>query len=60
MKVRVTIMTENDKHVPETYSDYYLENQTRLGWNMILEGLAGLNHDSLDKAYVEKVEVVER
>jgi hypothetical protein len=58
MKVRVTIMTENNVHVPEAYSDHYLEQQTRLGWAMILHGLASLDPDSLETAYVEKVEVV--
>lgn len=57
MKVRVTLMTENNKHIKEDISDYEVQKMTEDAWNIFIKML---NDDPDDKAYLEKVEVVER
>lgn len=53
MKVRVTIMTENDKHLPD-FSKEEIETIAKLGWNAILA-----TFETSDVAYVESCELVE-
>lgn len=54
MKVRVTIMTENDK--PVSVLGENPEEKIKRGWELVL---ALLNTRSEDKATLEKVEIVE-
>lgn len=56
MKIRVTIMTENDKHLPDV-PDEKLEAISKGAWQMLLHIV---NIDPADKAIVEKIEIVER
>lgn len=56
MKVRVTLMTENDKHVDENISDEEIQKQVEWTWNLATSVLSVDN----DVCIVEKVEVVER
>lgn len=58
MKVRVTLMTENDKHVDGSVSDEKLQRLAELGWSVVADNLS--NYDEDDITIVEKVEVVER
>lgn len=55
MKIRVTLTTENDKHLPG-YSKEEIEAEAKDGWDTLLSAmLFGLD----DKAYVESCELVE-
>lgn len=54
MKVRVTIMTENDK--PISVLGENPEEKAKRGWELVL---ALLNTQSEDKATLESVEIVE-
>ena len=59
MKLRVTIMTENDVHPKDEHTNEKLEAAAKIAWQLILNNLcedAGEN----DRAIVEKCEVVER
>lgn len=58
MKVRVTLMTENDKHVDESVSDEKLQKLAELSWSVVADNLS--NYDDDDITIVEKVEVLER
>ena len=53
MKVRVTLMTENDKPVEVLGED--AEEKVKKAWDMLI-GL--LNRVSKDTAYVENVEIL--
>ena len=56
MKVRVTLITENDKHMPLKTK----EEQTaacRVGWEMICNLLNDMSPE--EKAMVESIEVIE-
>ena len=56
MKVRVTLITENDKHMPLKTK----EEQTaacRAGWEMICNLLNDMSPE--EKAMVESIEVIE-
>ena len=53
MKVRVTLMTENDKPVEVLGED--AEEKAKKAWDMLI-GL--LNRVSKDTAYVESVEIL--
>lgn len=56
MKVRVTLLTENDKHMPLKTK----EEQTaacRVGWEMICNLLNDMSPE--EKAMVESIEVIE-
>lgn len=55
MKIRVTLMTENDKHLPG-YSKEEIEAEAKDGWNTLLAALL-LGCD--DTAYTESCELVE-
>lgn len=57
MKVRVTLMTENNKHINEDISDEEIQKIAEDTWNIFIKML---NDDLDDKAYLEKVEVLER
>ena len=57
-KIRVTIMTENDKHLDERYSDEYIEATAKKAWDYILSVFTDPLSD--DKATVEKCELIER
>ena len=54
MKIRVTIMTENDKHRLDVPKEK-IEQVARTGWNQLLTDLT----PSDEKAYVESCELVE-
>lgn len=58
MKVRVTLMTENNKHINEDISDYEVQKMAEDAWFLFITALNEKTGD--DKAYLEKVEVVER
>ena len=58
MKIRLTIMTENDKHIDERISDERVEQMVAMAWQMILDNLPGKSLD--EKGIVEKCELVER
>lgn len=53
MKIRVTIMTENDKHIDNPKEE--IEKVAKTAWNQLLCVLAG----SEKTAYVESCELVE-
>lgn len=57
-KIRLTIMTENDKHIDEKYSVEKIEALTKKSWEWIFNTM--INPLSSDKATVEKCELVER
>lgn len=54
MKIRITLMTENNEH--SDVSDDKLRELATSAWNMLL---ASASTDD-DKGYVESVEIVER
>lgn len=56
MKIRVTIMTENDKHLPDI-PDEQLKAITQGAWQLMLK-LVNANPE--ETAIVEKVEIVEK
>ena len=56
MKVRVTLLTENDKHVDLSKEE--LEKEAKRGWDAVANFLTILSGG--EKATVEKVEVVEQ
>ena len=56
MKVRVTLMTENDAPVSSLGENP--EEVIRNGWELLL-GLMTVESDNGDSAYVEKVEILE-
>ena len=60
MRVRVTIMTENDAHIDDLITDSQIKLLVHSGWNSIIQKFIIPNNPNPDKAYVEKVEVVER
>ena len=59
MKIRIIIMTENNKHLDEKYSKELIEQKTKDGWNFVLKGLA-LSSENIETALVESCELVER
>ena len=59
MKIRMTIMVENNEHLDEKYSKELIEQQTKDGWNFVLKGLA-LSSENIETALVESCELVER
>ena len=59
MKVRLTIMVENNKHLDEKYSKELIEQKTKDGWDFVLKGLA-LSSENIETALVESCELVER
>lgn len=56
MKVRVTLMTENDKHMPLETREAQAA-ACRVGWEMICKLLNDMAVD--EKATVESIEVIE-
>ncbi len=59
MKIRMTIMVENNEHLDEKYSKELIEQKTKDGWNFVLKGLA-LSSENIETALVESCELVER
>ena len=59
MKIRLTIMVENNKHLDEKYSKESIEQKTKDGWDFVLKGLA-LSSENIETALVESCELVER
>lgn len=59
MKIRITIMTENDKHIDEKYSKELIEQKTKDGWDFVLKAIA-ISSDKNETASVESCELVER
>ena len=59
MKIRLTIMVENNEHLDEKYSKELIEQKTKDGWNFVLKGLA-LSSENIETALVESCELVER
>ena len=43
MKIRITIMTENNKHLDEKYSKELIEQKAKDGWDFALKALALLS-----------------
>ena len=56
MKIRLTVITENDK--PVSVLGENPEEKIKEAWNLVLTLIATLN--PRDKAFVEKVEVIEK
>lgn len=59
MKIRITIMTENDKHLDEKYSKELIEQKAKDGWDFVLKALA-ISSDKNETVFVESCELVER
>ena len=59
MKIRITIMTENDKHLDEKYSKELIEQKAKDGWDFVLKAIA-ISSDKNETAFVESCELVER
>ena len=59
MKIRITIMTENDKHLDEKYSKEFIEQKAKDGWDFVLKAIA-ISSDKNETAFVESCELVER
>ena len=59
MKIRLTIMVENNEHLDEKYSKELIEQKTKDGWDFFLKGLA-LSSENIETALVESCELVER
>ena len=59
MKIRMTIMVENNEHLDEKYSKDLIEQKTKDGWDFVLKGLA-LSSENIETALVERCELVER
>lgn len=57
-KIRITIMTENNKHFDDTYSNEQIEAAAKKAWQWIFDGLD--DPFTNEKATIEKCEVVER
>lgn len=57
-KIRLTIMTENDGHINERYSDEEIVAIAKKSWEYILNGLR--DPFGTDKVTIEKCELVER
>lgn len=60
MKIRVTIMTENDKHIDTSVSDEKIKAYTEAGWQAILSMMVRESDDPSEKAIVESCELIER
>ena len=43
MKIRITIMTENNKHLDEKYSKELIEQKAKNGWDFALKALTLLS-----------------
>lgn len=54
MKIRVTLMTENDKHVPIPKEE--LERLATESWEKVIKLLNGIGDDDM---YLERCEIVE-
>ena len=59
MKIRITIMTENDKHFDEKYSKELIEIKTKDAWDLVLKMIL-LQSKENETASVESAELVER
>lgn len=55
MKVKLEILTMNDKAIPECIDIHDFESKVKDAWDMLLNIIAGEG----DKAFVEKVEIFE-
>ena len=58
MKIRVTLMTENDKHTD--IPDDKLQAEVKNGWDILTSLINRLSEDPSEKVTVESVEVVEK
>lgn len=55
MKIRVTLLTENDKQLtPEV-----TEENVRASWELLFSMIEAVSNDPSEKATVEKVEILE-
>ena len=59
MKIRITIMTENDKHLDEKYSKEFIEQKAKDGWDFVLKAML-LSSDKNETVFVENCELAER
>ena len=59
MKLRVTIMTENDVHPKDEHTNEKLEAAAKIAWQMMIDTLA-MEGGENDRGIVEKCEVIER
>lgn len=57
MKIRVTLMTENDKHLPNM-SKEEIEAKARMGWEMLMT-MISIDAGENERGYVESCELVE-
>lgn len=57
MKIRLTLITENDK--PVSVLGENPEEKIKRAWDLALTFIGTLNHGPVDKVFVEKVEVIE-
>lgn len=60
MKIKVTVMTENDKHLDESYSKDEIESKVRKAWQIIFDMMLLDGDDPSEKITVESCELVER
>ena len=56
MKIRVTIMTENDKQIPEGYNKKEYEEIAKSAWTTLMNSII---FDKSEKAICEKAEIIE-
>ena len=56
MKIRVTLITENDKHLADDLTNEEAAKITAGGWNFVMAKLASEG----EAGYVENVEILER
>jgi len=55
MKIKVTLMTENDKHLDMSKED--IEANAKMGWELVCTMLNAYNPE--EKASIEKCELIE-
>ena len=58
MKIKGTLMTENDKHLNETYTKEKIEEEAVKGWEALGSILSAISGG--DSMIVEKCELLER
>lgn len=59
MKIRITIMTENNRHFEGKYSKEMIERKAKDAWDLVLKMLV-LKTGEDEFAKVEKCELVEK
>lgn len=59
MKIRVTMLTENDEHLDESITKEEVESKALLGWTIAMNMLTAAG-GKYEKATIESCELVER